>query len=567
VNLFDLLTAGTGNLLGFLVAFVPLLGILIFVHELGHFAVAKWCGVRVLKFSLGFGPAIGFGRFRLRWERNGTEYVVAWFPLGGFVKMLGENPDEQDAPEVLADCAHTLGARPVWQKLSIVFAGPAMNLLLPVVVFVGALAVGMPRADAVIGTVEPGSPAAAAGLAVGDRVLAVDGAPTRFWDDVEDAVRAKGEGDVALEIERAGERRSLHARAERRQSLDDFGGVTQVGSLGLGHPRLRALLGVPGHESPAAAAGLRSGDHVIEVGGAPVEDWVGFAAAYAGAGAQGSVALRVERGEQEPLEVVEVPVPATGSVAALGVVPANVLIARVEVDSPAHRAGLAPGDLILAVDGAPVGSFAAFAEIVRTSKGRELEITYARKGETTSLRVSAELRSHDTGLGIDEERYRIGIEAQGASAPGAVATDREVNPLIAVPRAVGMTVEMTQGFLRGFAKLVTGEVPRNQIAGPIGIAVIARNALRRGWEAYLTMLVLISINLGVLNLLPIPVLDGGQALVFAIEGIKRSPVSLRTREIAQQIGVTVLVLLMGFAFWNDLSRVWTKVLEMVRGTG
>ena len=131
--------------MSFVFAFVLLLSVLIFVHELGHFLVAKACGVRVLKFSLGFGSPIGIGRFRLRWERSGTEYVVAWIPLGGFVKMLGENPDELDDPELAAHPDETLGSKPTWQKLAIVFAGPAMNLLLPVVIFMGLLAVGQAR--------------------------------------------------------------------------------------------------------------------------------------------------------------------------------------------------------------------------------------------------------------------------------------------------------------------------------------------------------------------------------------------------------------------------------------
>ena len=146
----------------YLFAFVLLLSILIFVHELGHFLVAKACGVRVLKFCLGFGPPVRIGPLRLAWTRGHTEYAIAWFPLGGFVKMLGENPDEEDDPETRAHPSETLGAKPLWQKLAIVFAGPAMNLLLPVLIFVGTLAVGMPRPAAVIGDVEAGSPAARA---------------------------------------------------------------------------------------------------------------------------------------------------------------------------------------------------------------------------------------------------------------------------------------------------------------------------------------------------------------------------------------------------------------------
>ncbi|MFB3118084.1 MAG: site-2 protease family protein, partial [Myxococcota bacterium] len=145
-------------------AFVVMLGVLIFVHELGHFLAAKACGVRVLKFSLGFGSPVGIGRFRLRWVRGHTEYLVGWIPLGGFVKMLSEVPEPETAPELAAHPTETLEAKPLWQKLIVIFAGPAMNLLLPVVIYTGILAVGFPQADSLIGEVEAGSPAAAAGL-------------------------------------------------------------------------------------------------------------------------------------------------------------------------------------------------------------------------------------------------------------------------------------------------------------------------------------------------------------------------------------------------------------------
>ena len=175
--------------LSFVFAFVLMLGVLIFVHELGHFLVAKLFDVKVLKFSLGFGPAVGIGKWRCAFQRGETEYVVAWFPLGGFVKMLGENPEDEverqaqsgaadlAPPEPVdpADIPRAFNNKPVWQRLLVLFAGPGMNLLLPVVIFAGVLAVGMPRPEPVIGTIEPGSPAAKAGLSVGDRVVAVAG--------------------------------------------------------------------------------------------------------------------------------------------------------------------------------------------------------------------------------------------------------------------------------------------------------------------------------------------------------------------------------------------------------
>ena len=557
--------------LSFVFAFVLMLGVLIFVHELGHFLVAKLCGVRVLRFSLGFGPPIGIGRWRLAFQRGETEYVAAWFPLGGYVKMLGENSDEEPgdgagAPEPIVDPERAFNRKPVWQRLLILCAGPGMNLLLPVGIFLAVLLVGMPRPAPLIGTVEPSSPAERAGLHVGDRVLAVSGKPVRWWDDVEEVVRASAGRRVTLRIARDGNESDVPLAVEARPGLDPYGSPTQVGWAGLGHPRLAAVVGIPASGRPVSATGLRSGDRVVSVEGAPVEDWNDFATRYAAAPLGGRVHVEVEResaaGAQPGKLTFELP--ALGSLDALGVVPATVLVAQVSPGSPAERAGLRAGDLIVAVDGAPVGSFASFSEGVRSSGGHPLGVAYARGGETRELSIKPELVDADTGLGIPEERYLIGITAHAATVPGAVGVDQELNPLRALPRAVAMTAEITRTFLAGLGRLATGEVSRKQLAGPIGIAEIAHNAFERGWQAYLSTLVLISVNLAVLNLLPIPVLDGGQALLILIEGVKRSPVSLRTREISQQIGVTLLVMLMALAFWNDLSRHWARFVDWVR---
>jgi len=555
------------TLLSYLFALVVMLGVLVFVHELGHFLVAKACGVRVLKFSLGFGPTIGIGRWKLAWTRNGTEYVVAWFPLGGFVKMLGESPGEEEDPEARIHPEETLGAKPVWQKLAIVFAGPIMNLLLPVLIFTGMLFVGIPRPLPVVGTVEAGSPAASAGFEPGDVIRKVGDARIEWWDDVDERLRAQPGAAVPIEVERDGKPVTLVLPVAARAGLDAFGGVHQTGWTGLDHARLPATLGVPRADSAAAGAGLRSGDRVKAFAGTEIADWDGFARALAAPDGAAPRTLVLERGEKDTPERLEIALPAgIRSPEALGVVPAAVLVSRVEPGSPAEKAGLAPGDLLVAVDGGPVGSFASFAEIVRASGGRPLEVAYARDGATTTLSITPEMREADTGLGVKEPRYLIGISADTPALLGSVGKEMARNPFVAVPRAVGMTGEVTLTFLQGLVKIVTGEVSRSQIAGPIGIAEIAHSALQRGWEAYLSTLILISINLGILNLLPIPVLDGGQALLFLIEGVKRSPVSLRTREIVQQIGVTVLVTLMGFAFWNDLSRHWSSFVGWLKSS-
>jgi regulator of sigma E protease len=551
----------TATAFSFVFAFVLLLGVLIAVHEFGHFLAAKLCGVRVLKFSLGFGPPVGLGRFRLRWERGGTEYVIAWFPLGGFVKMLGENPGDEDSPEALASVEETLGAKPTWQKLAIVFAGPAMNLILPVFIFAGSLFVGIDRPAAVVGTVERGSPAESAGLAPGDRILAVDGEPVRFWTEVEDAIRAQPGGEIALDVERGAQRFPVAIGVVERPGLDEFRLISDVGWVGVRYARQRAVLGIPDADSPAARAGLRSGDRVVQVDAAPVEDWPAFAAAYAAG--QGQVELSIERGREDAKQTQVVRVPALGDAAALGVIPASVLVSDVTPDRPAERAGLARGDLILAVDGEAVGSFASFAETVRASRGRPLRVTYARDGQTRDVELAAELQTVETG-GLEEEAWLIGIVAEDVTLIGATLLDRTRNPLVAFPRAVAMTVETTDRFLRGFGKMVTGEISRRQIGGPIEIGRQAHLALQAGWDRYLELLIIISINLGILNLLPIPILDGGQALLFLVEGVRRGPLSLRTREMVQQLGFFLLVAIMGFAFWNDVTRNWSRLVEWVR---
>ena len=549
-------------------AFVVLLGVLIFVHELGHFLVAKACGVRVLKFSLGFGPPVGFGNFCMRWTRGHTEYVVAWIPLGGFVKMLGEASEgEEDDSVALAHPDETLGGKPLWQKLAIIFAGPAMNLLFPVVVFVLMLGIGIQHQDTTIGSVELASPGAAAGFQAGDRITAFGGQPVRWWEDVAIAVRDHPGEALEVEYLRDGESASATLEVGERSAQDEFGLVQNFGWAGLGHPRLRAIAAIPDAASPALAGGLRSGDLLKTVDGVLIEDWHGFVSEYEMAGTGRSVEVQVDRGDPEREEIVDLTLPGLGSVETLGVIPATVLLATVGDDSPAQRGGLEPEDLILAVNGETMGSFAAFSNSVKSSEGQTLDLLVSRDGSFLNLSVTPQLAPLDNGLST-EDQYLVGVSVQATSLRGSMGTDRVMNPLVSVPRAVNMTVERSVTMIRGVGKLITGQVSSKQIAGPIGIAQIAGKALRFGWETYLHVMIIISINLGILNLLPIPILDGGQALIFTVEGIRRAPLSLRMREVVQQIGITVLVLLMGLAFWNDLSKQWSSFIDWLRsGTG
>lgn len=576
-----------------LVAVIPMLGILIVVHELGHFLVAKACGVRVLKFSIGFGAPIGFGKFRTRWEKNGTEYVIGWIPLGGFVRMLGEPmPGDEEFMEPVPEDARDdefLERKPVWQKLAVVFAGPAMNLFLPVVCLIGILWNGVDRFDAVVGMVESGSPAAMSGLRPGDRILSVDGASVSFFEEVIEPVsdREPG-GSVLLGVDREGERFDVEVSVAAQMIRNAYGTFEEVGWIGIGNERLEARLGLPDRESAAWEAGLRSGDRVVSVGGTEVEGWEAFREAHAEAAASGrgagdaTVVWQIARDaegvdtaapatgelenaiDEELIETFEVVLPARRNLASIGVVPATILVAEVSADRPASIAGLRRGDLVLAVDGAAVGSFRSFVSRVQTSAGRELVLTYARDGLTQTTRLAAReevVAGRYDIEGMEERIYQIGLAPWRTWLGGATVPQQIRNPVESIPQAFVMTWDMTGRYLEGLSRVFTGDVGADKLSGPIGIARIARKSLDRGFEEYLWMMMLISINLGILNLLPIPILDGGQALIYSIEGIKRSPLSMRSREMASSFGFAVLMLLMGRAFWNDLTPFWAKFVN------
>ncbi len=551
-------------LFDYIFAAIPMLGLLIFVHEFGHFIVAKLCGVRVLKFSIGFGSPIGFGNFRLRWLRGGTEYVIAWVPFGGFVRMLGEQlPGDEGEIGLVPEDARPdefLESKPVWQKIAITLAGPAMNLALPIVIFMLMLWAGIPKTTAVIGMVERGSPAEMAGLRPGDRILSVNREPVHWWADVRRKIEASLGSDLDLGVARGSDEFDVRIPLGSRSALDEFGEVEAIGWVGVDSRRLPALLGVPDPASPGARAGLRSGDRVVAVAGQPVEDWADFRTAYARL-VEGEALLEVAAGVESDAPERSVAVPSLGTVSALGVISATVLISHVQEDTPAEAAGLQAGDLILEVNGRPAGSFRTFADTVRSSGGASIRIAYARDGAVTEVDVTPVLREVPGPFGIDgmqEEVLQVGIAHAMATLPGELGMDRERNPLVAFPRAVRLTGENIALLLRGLGKLLTFEVSADQVRGPITIIQIARKSLDVGWQAYLSMMIFISINLGVLNLLPIPVLDGGSLLIYAIEGVKRSPISFRTREYVQQLGFMMLVMLMGLAFWNDLSTQWFK---------
>jgi len=348
----------------FTIPFFVLLGILVFVHELGHFLVAKKLGIKVLKFSLGFGPAL----LSRRWGE--TEYLISAVPLGGYVKLFGEDPGEELNP---AEGRRSFSARPVWHRIGVVFAGPLMNFVLAVVVFSVLSLFGSPVPLPVIGDVSPDMPAAAAGMESGDRVLSIDGEAVETWEDL--------------------------------------------------------------------------------------------------------------------------------------------------------------------------------ARLIVASEGDVVEVVVARGEETLTFRITPTRRVGHNLLGEEVEKPMIGV-----APSGEVVVER--HSLWEAPWiGVRETAKWTGLTLDVLYKMVLGQVSPRTLGGPIAIAQMAGETARAGLLSFLFLVAVLSVNLGVLNLLPIPILDGGHMLFFVIEAVRGEEVSLRNREVAQQVGLAILLMLMGYVFYNDIARI------------
>lgn len=444
-----------------IVSFVVVIGLLILIHELGHFAVARLAGVGVERFSIGFGPVLW------RFRGKETEYCLSAIPMGGYVKMLGddENPLEGGATG-RADPGRSFNGKPLWIRFMIVFAGPAMNFVLAAVIFALIfMLAGRPVLPATVGQVVEGGPAAQAGLRTGEDIVAVDGQPVRYWDEVGRAVQRSGGETLQFAVRSAAGERKIAVTPAAATARDVFGDERPFWDIGA-RPHTPPAVGGVVSGMPAAEAGLRAGDTVIALDGQPVESWDELAEAIHGRAGR-PTPLEVRRGA-ETLRVTVVP-----------------------------RAGK-----------------------VRGPDGREIEV----------------------GL--------IGISPQA----GVIYV--RSNPVVAVADGVVRTVEVTWLTMVGLYKIIVGQLDRSNIGGPIQIAVTAGEQARQGLPSLAFFTAVISVNLFLLNLLPVPMLDGGHLLFFACEAVLGRPLSVRKREIAQQVGFVLVILLMGFALYNDLARIF-----------
>jgi regulator of sigma E protease len=547
------------SLFGTAAAGVVLLGVLILVHELGHFVFARLFDVKVLRFSLGFGPRIvGF-----TWGE--TEYRLSAVPLGGYVRLLGEDPGDPIPP---VDRPRALAAKPLWQRYSVVVAGPVFNLLLPLLIYFIHFAGQRTMLPPTIGTVLPDLPAAAAGLLPGDRVESIDGRPVRYWEELEHTISTSAGKTLRFAIRRGPDAEERDVTPIETERSGPLGRKQRIGWIGFGPRFDLPEIGVRDPSSPAAQAGLKTFDFITAVNGVPVATWTEFARAVERAGAS-PLRLNYVRGGYSAVPFAHIEIEEPGSAVVIpvavfdgagrrhyetGILSAAMFVFSVEPGSPADKIGLRRGDQILSFGGAPLAHWEVMRERLAARPKDEFRIGWiSSAGVQHEAALRQEIQTH-----LDVNRQEEQRPVFGALNRPAWKTDSPV-PITnrfgyAVGHAFKHTGENIVTMVYGFGEIVRGHVPLTSLGSPLMVGYAAGVAAEQGLDQYLWLMAVISVNLGLLNFLPVPILDGGLLVFFTLELFKRRPPSPRARAMATRVGLVVVASLMLLALRNDVVR-------------
>lgn len=587
-----------------LLYFILLIGILIFVHEFGHFIFAKAFGVRVLTFSLGFGPRLwGF-----HWK--GTDYQISALPLGGYVKMLGDELSQDDG---VGDQRDSLNSKPVWQRFLIVFAGPLFNLLLPLPVYffyyIGVDTV----APSVVASLRADGPAAQAGMKPGDRIIQLGDKKIHAWWQVLREVSDNPGKPMKVVVDRDGKAttlpRPVTPAVDSEWISRELNIKREVGRIGIFHSFLKPILAVTDPYSAAARSGLKTFDQVVSLNGKPVKTQFGLFRA-----------LRMLKTPYNLTVLREVPLPNStpvfelfsykaltirvkpqsrgdylkgleqaatlpGAAAELkdpiqrerlanarytgdwtlsqGIEDADLVVRYVIAGSAAAKCGLRVGDRILAVNGSRYPRWEWIRSILQREPTKRHVLLVQRMTRQLTLTMMMDAHEFKGELGSKQTMYLFGAYNRSLYTKLDPVAN-EARWRYAVTSSWRNTSQAISVTVLALLRLFQGRISTKEIGGPLLIYDIAGKTQERGWEYFFQIMVWISVNLALINLLPIPMLDGGQIFFLLVEAIRRKPVSLRFREIASYVGFSILIFLMVFAFKNDIERKWDDIVNFFK---
>ena len=545
-NIFSLLQSGVSAI----VPFVVLLGILIFVHELGHFLVARWCGVKVEVFSLGFGKKI------LQHKRGDTVYAISIIPLGGYVKMFGEQSGEGISEE---DKKVSFTHKTVWQRMAIVLAGPLMNFFFAVFIFFFIGLVGEENHKAVIGDIAKESFAYSSGFRSGDLITSVNSQNVRSLEDFQRYLQLHEKQDSKLEVtverEGSGLKESLSFTAPAKDNPNPVSRYDFIIDIdGLMPYSIGTTVGVI-NGSVAASLGLKTGDQVTAINGVNVIYWRELETVVQSIDGRQSIELKtLSEGKEGVITISSLGKERIG-LKDLGLESSELYLGNVLKDSPAQKAGLMVGDRILKVGSEPVNKWEDLLKSVKGFDGsKPLAFTVQRGAETKVLEITPKETKFMSPQGREEKRFTVGISPNISIAPSQYVKVYAGGFGSSIVHGFEKTWDVSVMTMLSFARLFAGDISPKNIGGVISIGQAAHETFKIGISQFLQMMGLISVNLFILNLLPVPVLDGGHLVFYTIEALKGSPLSGRKMEIAQQVGLALLMSLMVFALFNDVTR-------------
>ena len=543
--------------------FTILLGILVFVHEFGHFIVARMCGVRVEVFSLGFGKKI------FSFKRGDTTYCISLIPLGGYVKMFGEMGSEAILTE--EDKKVSFSHKSPWKRIAVVLAGPLMNFVFAIFIFTIIAELGEQSRAAVIADVTVNSPAAQLGLKPGDRILEVNSVKIKNYEDFQKILNQFKDSSVsAVLVDVGGQKKDLNLKVTSIDNPNIFSLESKLGQIEGVLPYAKSGVVAVITGSLAYQSGLRTGDEIIEINSQKITQWAQLEALMLNTKSDLSIKLNREATtnsnenskETKPSASNSVVLTVSGSELAkikslndFGLDNTDLYLDQVVKDSPAEAAGLAKYDKILSINSIKIKKWENVSEVIKGFDEKEaMTFVLSRDGAELIKKITPKATELTTAFGGIEKRFAVGITPYIMFAEPELVVTKSESIFHSIAKGTERTVDISVMTVMSFIKLLQGQVSVKNVGGMVSIGKAAGDAFQVGAQAFLMTMGILSVSLFILNLLPIPVLDGGHLVFYTIELIKGSPLSLKKMEIAQQVGFVLLMGLMVLAQYNDIVR-------------